>query len=186
MGRVGMAIGLMACLLASCQEPTQVEAPSPMPAEQSGKRVVYPVETYEGYRASGSTMAINQAGLNSVDGLVSVGGDVLAGKYWRLVESYDPYNGGVFYRPDSTDPQHGYYFGTNGSFTEDHYPGGSSQVGTWGLSGGDRTLLLHYTDQSNRDLTYEVRTLTTDTLSIAWQGRHGMVVETYVGMLPIK
>lgn len=186
MGRIGIAIALCGCLLASCQEPTQVEESHQMQVErpdrvQQGRS--YQTENYQGNVVPVGEVGINEAGLHPESGLISSHVDLLGGKLWSLVEAYDPYDGGKWYRPGSTDPQHLFFFNTGGGFTEDYTPGGHRQIGTWALSGGDQSLLLHYTDQSNRDLGYEVRRLTFDTLQIAWQGRHGMVVETYVGTI---
>jgi hypothetical protein len=105
----------------------------------------------------------------------------LTGVVWQWVETFDPYEGGQIYEPDSLSADHTLLFDANGKFVED-YPGGCCRYeGKWVLMRDSTAVTLLYTDErrAGQHFTYELRRLSADTLQIGIRARHGVLIETY-------
>jgi hypothetical protein len=112
---------------------------------------------------------------------VTVDLDRLTGVVWEWVETFDPYEGGTVYKPDSLTAGHTFLFGDDGKFVED-YPGGCCRYeGTWKLGRDSTAVTLRYTDErrGGQHLAYELRELSDKTLRLGIQARHGVLIETY-------
>ncbi|MCK5547381.1 MAG: hypothetical protein KAI64_00090 [Thermoplasmata archaeon] len=105
----------------------------------------------------------------------------LTGVVWTWEESFDPYDGGTVYKPDSLSAGHTFLFMKDGTFVED-YPGGCCRYeGKWEYGDSSAKLTLRYTDERrNGDrLVYELRELSIGKLRLGIRARHGVVIETY-------
>lgn len=102
---------------------------------------------------------------------------LLVGRTWEQVAIFDTYDG-VWHPHDGSGALHVYTFHEAGTFVEDWQGGCCRHVGTWALM--KDTLVLHYTDHSNRDLDVELRTVSEGELQLAFMGRHGPVIYKFL------
>lgn len=107
---------------------------------------------------------------------------------WQLISQYDPYNGGKYYRPDSSNSQY-FILINDGSFRE--YDTFNYSEGSWLMNKSRDRVALVYLIQNGikippekRDTTfrYELKTISPDSLVLAIQGRHGMMAKTYLNV----
>ncbi|RMG27831.1 MAG: hypothetical protein D6730_06345 [Bacteroidetes bacterium] len=103
---------------------------------------------------------------------------------WRLLYTYDPYNGGHTIYRDSLNPKY-LVLARNGTFKS--YDTLQSTQGRWYLNSEKTALAL--IDQRHTSKTaptdpvlyrHHIKKLTADSLILSWQGRHGMVEEVYI------
>jgi hypothetical protein len=98
-------------------------------------------------------------------------------KTWQQTEKYDPYRGG---QTREFPPGSGsiLLFNSDGTIEQKN----PEDKGTWDIKrdGKSLKLELEWPQTQARILEYEICELSDQILRIAWQGRHGMVVETYV------
>lgn len=104
---------------------------------------------------------------------------------WKLLQSFDPYNGGVTTVQPKEDP----YFVTfekNGRFTE--YEKNQHSSGKWFLNKEKTELVLIYSIQNGiavnkkkpQMLTFQIRKREGKNRVLAIQGRHGWVEKSYL------
>jgi len=110
------------------------------------------------------------------------------GKYlkkWRLVETYDPYNGGVLTKTDKGRERYVVFF-QDGDFIQ--YESGMYNEGQWRVKTSEDKMALLYGIQNNlplqpqnTDSTYRYKILvhTADSLVIGIQGRHGIFEQRF-------
>lgn len=103
---------------------------------------------------------------------------LLTGPTWKLMAVFDTFDG-RWRELDGTGSESILALEADQSFVQDEAGGCCRQVGVWRLTEDGRVLTLHYTDDSNRDLSYEVRALSAGELELAWQGHHGPVIQRY-------
>ena len=97
---------------------------------------------------------------------------------WKLVASFDTYDG-LWHEFDGTGSESIFEFDKDKRFVQDEIGGCCKQVGIWRFAEDERELTLHYTDGSNRDLSYEVGELSAGELELTHMGRHGPVIHRY-------
>ena len=105
---------------------------------------------------------------------------------WRLVHTYDPYNGGQLNKRDSLNPRF-LVFSKDGGYKQ--YDNLNYVVGNWYVNRSKDALAFIIASRNGReipgaseqalDFRHQIRKHTTDTMILAWQGRHGFVEELY-------
>lgn len=105
---------------------------------------------------------------------------------WRLIQTYDPYDGGNITRRDSLNPRF-LVFGRDGEFKQ--YDNLNYVVGKWHLNRAKTALAFVNEERNGKEIAgatetipsfrHQIRKHTTDTMILAWQGRHGFVEELY-------
>ena len=105
---------------------------------------------------------------------------------WQLINTHDPYNGGVSYPQDPANP-HYILLHKNGAFKE--HDNANVSFGNWYLNKNKNRLALVYYIQNGIsipdekqviDYRYEVKKVSKDSLILGIQGRHGIVTQTYI------
>lgn len=105
---------------------------------------------------------------------------------WRLVNIYDPYDGGKTIIKDSLNPEI-LVVSRDGSFKE--YDKDNYSIGKWYLNREKSRMAMVYEKQNGMEVAkvdeemqyrYEIREMTDSKLILAIQGRHGMVERTYM------
>ena len=106
---------------------------------------------------------------------------------WKLIQTYDPYNHGQIIKRDSLNPRF-LVFEKDGSFKQ--YDKHNASSGSWYLNNAKTALAFIFNirngqavnDHSTEKLNFrhQIRKYGTDTMILAWQGRHGFVEELYV------
>jgi hypothetical protein len=108
---------------------------------------------------------------------------------WKLVRSFDPYDGGKLSVFDSANTRY-LVIANDGSFRE--YDAYNVSEGSWRVNKSNDHLSLTYEKQNGFDIPinrrdtlfrYEIRRHDDDTLVLAIQGRHGMVAQTFAAVL---
>lgn len=105
--------------------------------------------------------------------------------------TYDPYDNGHFYYGDAKNPEV-LELATDGKFHA--YDSAQQSFGIWFINPSDSSFFLQYEVRNDRLITkenfaesqrhqYVLRKMSKDTLILETQGRHGMLVLTY---LPLR
>ncbi len=126
-------------------------------------------------------------------------GDSLKMIRWKLVQTYDPYQGGRITKQDSINPRILEIY-NNGTFKV--YESDLIGRGKWYIKSDKSAIAFIYAGESGEvkpsknqaiEFTHQIRRLTRDTMILAWQGRHGFIEELYVSqrkspkqILPVK
>lgn len=97
-----------------------------------------------------------------------------AASQWQLTDIYDPYNGGTHNTPT---PPIFLKFSAKGTYSEG--AAGKESTGKWLIS-ADTSSIAMFAPSENPSFDRQLRTHTSDSLVLARQGRHGMVIYTYV------
>jgi hypothetical protein len=104
---------------------------------------------------------------------------------WQLVHRYDPYDGGKNY--SFSDNPTFLKLKADGSFSEEDQENLSS--GRYYLNKDKSALALFYTDingekpptaEEKPNYRHQIELFNEDSLVLQWQGRHGMVTDTWV------
>lgn len=107
---------------------------------------------------------------------------------WKLSQTYDPYNGGYTYAADSLNPQF-LVLHRDGTFHE--YDTINYSEGTWLVNKERDHIAKVYSIQNKTEIPqdqqipsfrYHIQKRNTDSLQLAIQGRHGMLLLTYLRM----
>jgi hypothetical protein len=107
---------------------------------------------------------------------------------WRWVRTVDPYQGGTTMTPSREVASRWLIFHEDGLYQREE--GKQSESGLWRMGPQSARLALLNGPRATRetfresDFRHEIRALTPDSLALAWQGRHGYVVEQYVAADP--
>ncbi len=110
---------------------------------------------------------------------------------WVLHSTFDPYQQGTYYLGDAGNPEV-LELASNGVFHE--YDSVQQSYGQWFMNPADSTMSLRYEIRNNKLIAasnhelsgrqqYRLMKMTGDSLILEVQGRHGMLVITY---LPLK
>lgn len=102
---------------------------------------------------------------------------------WQWTQTLDQYRGGTTMRPAEGE---GYQltFHTDGVYEREEAD--HQETGLWQLGpAGERLALISGARATHEvvrksDFRHEIRLLNTDSLALAWQGRHGYVTELYL------
>lgn len=101
--------------------------------------------------------------------------ELLTDSHWQLVAIFDDFHGEWIGYSGNTEV---YEFKQDGSFVQFYSEIPSNmQVGHWRIA--NNALMLHYTDDSNDDLEYEIVKMEAGVLELQWMGRHGRVIQRY-------
>ncbi len=104
---------------------------------------------------------------------------------WQLTNIFDPYQGGTHTPIDSLHPQF-LVIHDDGTFTRHQQE--QIDSGNWYMRRdkeaialvSDRSPEAAISSKTSFSFRYEIRKLSSDTMILAWQGRHGFVEELYV------
>lgn len=98
---------------------------------------------------------------------------------WQLLQSYDPYNGGITTPADATHLE-AYVFQKNGKMIS--YATDNQQNGKWKLTKEKEFIWIEYSLIKGKKELYKfkIKELTSEKMVLAIQGRHGLVEKTYL------
>jgi len=103
---------------------------------------------------------------------------------WRWVRTVDDYQHGTTMTPGQEADPRLLIFHEDGLY--ERKQGAPSERGRWRMGPQGKRLALLSGPRATRetfrasDFRHEIRALTSDSLALAWQGRHGYVIEQYV------
>lgn len=96
---------------------------------------------------------------------------------WQYIKMFDPYNGGNTIEAEAGNPR---YLKLNNDGTFRKYDKLNDNKGKWYLN-GTKDAIAFMNEGSSEELRFghKIKKFTKDELVLSWQGRHGMVDETY-------